>query len=209
MARRSCASSSRACELCAFAVLLALANLASLGGRRGRSGARLRLVAGGIYTDRELLSAHPCLLQLLVNLRPACPPAARRSNDVSKISIRPMCTESMRRLVRDRADDVARLHAVLVPDRDSITDAAARHRPIEGTFRAHSAPAFGFGVEVDPTASLAARGSARAVGGPRSRTPGAKAAARLRRAAARADPSARDTRAPRRSGAAPCRAPAS
>src|SRR5262249_20255444 len=117
-----------------LAGLRALVEAGRAAGRAARRARRIleRLVARRIELDRELPAAHPGLLQLLETfLRHAVGQLDRRvrvedpdAPDVHRVD---------RRFVRDRADDVAGLHAVIVTHGDSIAHAAARRTLVRGT----------------------------------------------------------------------------
>src|SRR6185503_11436802 len=97
----------------AFGVVLSLRLDA---GRRA-----LRRVAAGIYTDRQLLSADPRLAQALMDVlrhsgRQADDRVPIEDLDAADVSGVDAC------FVRDRADDVAGLNAVLAADLDAVAD---------------------------------------------------------------------------------------
>src|SRR5690349_21064996 len=81
----------------------------------------LRRVAAGIYTDQQLLSAHPRFARALLDVlrhsgRQTHDRVASENFDAANVS------GVDARLVRDRADDVAGLNAVVVADLDAIPD---------------------------------------------------------------------------------------
>src|SRR5688572_31070305 len=95
---------------------LVMFSFSSDAGRQSR-----RRFAAGIHTDRQLLPADPRLAQALLNvLRHSGRQAHERVviEDLDAADVDGIDTG----LVRDRADDVAGLHAVLAADLDPVTD---------------------------------------------------------------------------------------